>query len=219
MTVLEEVEINLAGRDFANMVWRPWPNEPRPSGVHLSGCLDVLEKAALGSKAQNNKTEISEENYPLIVFLGHIWEAGCVALYDEIEWQPETMSRDGITGTRDGHSKQFVGQFTGEKGPAGWADVTEEFKFTTKGIRSFTSNPSDPALWRYIRQGLGYCAISQTTANPTNHVRYHICWVKGDYGKTTIWPTYTRVLVRFDQHEIDRFWKAVLNVKEKAKPE
>lgn len=219
MTVLEEVEISLSGRDFNNMVWRPWPNEPRPKGVHLSGCLDVLEKAALGSKSQQNKNEINEENYPTIVFLGHLWEAGCVGLYEEIDWQPETLSRDGITGTRDGVSNQFVGEFTGEKGKSGWATVIEEFKYTTKGIRSFAANASDPALWRYIRQGLGYCAMTQPTATPANHVRYHICWAKGDWGKTTIWPTYTRILVRFDQQEIDRFWKTVLNVKERAKPE
>lgn len=209
MKVLESIEITLKPSDLdpATYIYRPWPCDERPKGVHLSGCLDVLEVGVLGTKAGNYKTSIDESNLPLIVFLGHCWEAGCVALYPEIEWQPGTFESDGITGTPDGKTNYFVGQFTGAEGKAGWANILEEFKYTTKKLQPVEG------IWRYIRQGMGYCALTGL-----NHVRYHVCFAKGNYADRQF-PIYTRTLIEFSQQEIDMFWKAVVNVKERAKPE
>lgn len=210
MEVLEHVIISLTADDLRRRVLidRTKLNAPRSSGVHLSGVLKYLAYSPGGALADGKaKSEPCdyEETYPTIMACGVMWEEFCVSLYPQIEWQPGQRERDGITGTPDGLNFKvdyFPSSHFREDVP-----MIEEFKFTTKGMRS------PEQVWWWQRQALGYCALTGL-----NHVRWHVNWAHGDYKKQR-WPTYTRTLVRFEDAEIERWWSVVVRNKGKAEKE
>lgn len=205
MEILEHVIINLTADDLRNRVVidRTKMNAERSTGVHLSGVLQYLAYAPGGAvssrNAQGGKQDF-EENYPMVMAMGHAWEEFAVSLYPDLIWQPGEVERDEIYGTPDGITWGL--RYKGEE-----LDVNEEFKFTTKSMKLPTED------WYFCRQGMSYCAMKGL-----NHVRWHVCWVHGDYKKQR-WPIYTRTLVRFEDAEIERWWSVVRRNKEKAKSE
>lgn len=202
MEVLEHVIISLTADDLRRRVLidRTKLNAPRSSGVHLSGVLKYLAYSPGGAladgKAKSEPCDF-EETYPTVCACGHMWEEMAVSLYPDMIWQPGQRELDGVTGTPDGITYNDLG-------------VLEEFKFTTKSMRS------PEQVWWWQRQALGYCALTGL-----NHVRWHVLWAHGGY-KGKRWehlPVYTRTLVRFEDAEIERWWQVVVRNKSKAEKE
>lgn len=211
MEVIEHSIITLTADDLRRrtLLDRTKMNAPRTPGVHLSGVLKYLAYSPGGAladgKAQSQPCDYEEE-YPTIMACGVMWEEFAVSLYKGIEWQPGERERDGIYGTPDGISWDQEVLPKNQKHSIR-IDLLDEFKFTTKGIRS------PEQVWWWQRQALGFCALTGL-----NHVRWHVNWAHGDYKKMR-WPTYTRTLVRFEDEEIEGWWKVILKNKGKATAE
>lgn len=207
MIVLDTSEMKLTAQDLRLRVRHQIPKGgERTPGVHLSGVLDyIAEASGLFKNAKGQPGQDFEENYPTIMAMGVAWEEFAASLYPEMAWQPGEWSRDEIYGTPDGLSiiqSHHVATRTSTDTP-----LIEEFKFTTKKLQPVES------CWKYVRQGMGYCAMSGF-----RHVRYHVCWVHGDY-QGGHWPVYTRTLLEFTDDEIEKFWRVVVKNKEKARRE
>ncbi len=200
MNVISAETINLTAAVLRGRVRHGLPKGgERTPGVHLSGVLDFVADASGLFKTQKGQPgQDFEENYPTIMAMGVAWEEFAVSLYPDMAWQPGEWSRDEIYGTPDGLSTLDDTDIV----------VVEEFKFTTKKQQPVKQ------CWKYVRQGMGYCAMSGF-----RHVRYHVCWVHGDYSGGH-WPIYTRTLLEFSDEEIEKFWiGVVLKNKEKARKE
>lgn len=201
MHILEQTKVQLTAEDLRGRRRHQAIKdmEVRSSGVHLSGVLKVVAETSGLLKGTSAPTDF-ENDYPTIMALGVAWEEFAISFYPDSVWQPGEMERDGIFGTPDGLSQQPV-------------DLFEEFKFTTKKLQPIEN------CWWYLRQGMGYCALSRSNGLNINHVRYHICWAHGDYQREHF-PIYTRTLVQFEDVEIEKFWRnVVLKNKDKAKSE
>lgn len=211
MEVIEHSIITLTADDLRRrtLLDRTKMNASRSPGVHLSGVLKYLAYSPGGAladgKAQSQPCDYEEE-YPTIMACGVMWEEFAVSLYKGIEWQPGERERDGIFGTPDGISWDQEVLPKNAKHSI-HIDLLDEFKFTTKGIRS------PEQVWWWQRQALGFCALTGL-----NYIRWHVNWAHGDYKKMR-WPTYTRTLVRFEDAEIEGFWQVILKNKGKAAAE
>lgn len=208
MNVLEAKTMSLTADDMRGRVRHQMPVDcSRTPGVHLSGVLDFI--AGASGLFKTSKTQPGadfEENYPTIMAMGVAWEEFAAGLYPDMAWQPGEWQRDEIYGTPDGLSSvascAYCQSLNGcQCSLAGCEDSTaivEEFKFTTKKLQPVEQ------CWKYVRQGMGYCAMSGF-----RHVRYHVCWAHGDYSGSH-WPIYTRTLLEFSEEEIEKFWRAVI---------
>lgn len=215
MKILEELEVTLTFDDMAKRVRHHLPkgNDDRSPGAHLSGILKYLAVEGgimkdLGDTA-SEALDPKDKQYPLIMALGIAWEEFCVGLYPEIAWQPGEQERDGVFGTPDGISDiesidtNMMGSTRDYDEPIDIGQI-EEFKYTTKKLQSVTN------IWWYIRQGMGYCAMMGV-----NHIRYHICFARGDYAARQF-PVYMRSLVYFSDEEIEKFWSTIVKYKDRC---
>jgi len=188
MTILEEVEIKLDYADMDRRIVLPrlaTPDgfilqHPRSSGVHMSGILKPLAIAAKQCKA----TDILEDEYPLMWFLGIAWEEAVASLYPTMDYQPGGICVDGIHMTCDGLN------WLDEWGEA----CVEEMKST---YRSSTFPFKDE--WMKLAQGKAYCH-----GYGPRIVRWHSCHLRGDY--KSFGPIYKRRTVRFSDTEIAQNW-------------
>lgn len=217
MELLEHVTITLTAEDLRRriLIDRTKLNQPRHAGVHLSGILAHLAYSPGGAlddpKKKQQEPSDFEETYPTIMACGVMWEEMAASLYPNMIWQPGEMSRDGIYGNTDGVSwdLEVLPETKGARHSI-HVDTNEEFKFTTKGTR----RPYD--VWWWQRQALGYCAM-----NGMECTRWHVLWAHGGYQgeRWQHFPVYTRTLVRWDEKEIEGFWKVIVKNKDKAKSE
>jgi hypothetical protein len=210
--LLAESVLDLQRQDLAHRspIHRPEREHARTPGVHLSG---VLVKVA-ESIGVLKPGEPIEEDLPLRVVAGHMWEEFAVSLYPGIVWQPGETCVDGVWMTPDGleadcYLYQMIGGAYTNPNPIIRADALHEFKCTWKKVRS---GPDLLAEWYWMAQGKGYCK-----GYGVRHVKWHVFYVNGDYHNSgPIYKTYT---VEFSEKEIEQSWRMVLNHKHLAVPE
>ncbi len=207
----------------------------------------ILSKPGVESTSGKQLQDVDEEEMPLRMMLGMFFEEGAVGLYPEMQWQPGELERDRVFGTPDGMSIIEIAPKSstvagvskdGAKGggPTGnWGQdakrnhaathpsvsssfVVEEFKLTWKSEWNYGKDRFLTVNWLWMNQGKGYLALAQHNGfENLRHVRFHICWVNGDYRPPQ--PKLCRYLVEFSQAEIDNLWRLVLRNKDKAKKE
>jgi hypothetical protein len=201
--LVESAEVKLERNDLlqrAKLAPLGSPNQ-RSSGVHLSG---VLRYIAQTSKLISALARIDEEELPLRWALGLAWEEFCVSLYPGAVWQPGEVEVEGVYMTCDA-----LNCIPLRVAPPDFNQpqlVVEEFKFTWKKRQTTAEFLDD---WMWMQQGRGYCMGYQT-----NFVRYHVCYVNGDYRGMS--PLYVRHLVEFHPEEIRKTWTMVMANKDKA---
>jgi hypothetical protein len=156
--------------------------------VHVQALNKQLGVAAgkLDSDDDSPFDPFTDTHYPLLPALGVAWEEMRASHYsdDQLDWQPFELERDGIFGTPDGLMIEEL---------AIW-----ECKLTTKKIQSISS------CWMYVKQGMGYCAMSGL-----RRVRYDVVWLLGDYSRPYK-ADGTTTLVEFDEREIETWWEILL---------
>jgi hypothetical protein len=195
--LLSESVLDLQRQDLAHRVpiRRPEREHARTTGVHLSGVL-VKVAESIGVLKPGDPIE---EDLPLRVVAGHMWEEFAVSLYPSIVWQPGETCVDDVWMTPDGIEADFL--------PG--VDALHEFKCTWKKVRS---GPDLLTEWYWMAQGKGYCK-----GYGVRHVKWHVFYVNGDYRNSgPIYKTYT---VEFSEKEIEQSWRMVLNHKHLAVPE
>ena len=208
MQVLETVEMQMEWADIDRRIRHPLPPHHRRSpGVHLSGVLRYIAQES-GILARDPVVEstpgqdLDEDIMPLRMMLGMFFEEGAVGLYPEMHWQPGEMERDRVFGTCDGLSITSYGL------------LIEEFKLTWKSEWNYGKERFLTANWLWNSQGKGYLALAQAAGiDIAPIVRYHVCWVCGDYRPPS--PKLVRYTVEYSQKEIDSLWALVLRNRDK----
>lgn len=194
--LLEEQTVDIQPSDlFARRpISRPFSPHARSPGIHLSGVL-----AAVAQRIGVLKPGAPwDDELPLRMVVGHMWEEFAVSLYPEIDWQPGEICVDGVWMTADGIQAGGT--------PHCGADVLHEFKATWKRTRSGAEMLEE---WYWMRQGMGY-----SHGYGVRHVWWHVLFVNGDYRDSG--PQYKRYLIEFSDKEIEQTWTMVCNHKHLA---
>lgn len=197
--LLEETTVSLERFDLHSRspISRPTKSgrlvEPkRTKGIHLSGVLKyiLIESGIL----KNWRDQLEEEELPLRMALGLAWEEFAASLYPEIYWQPGETSADGIVMTCDGHNTYQMedNEVLG----------LEEFKLTWKKAKTGEELINDQ--WYWMQQARGYC-----WGYDARIVRWHICFVNGDYRGSG--PIYKRYVVLFTDKDVESTRRMILN--------
>lgn len=211
MEILEQTEIKLDWEDLKNLRIHPEPVYSRTVSLHLS---DILRKIAIETGQLTDEDRADE--MPLRVFLGLAWEAWCVRLYPEVNWQPGELCRDKVYGTPDGLTIQGAI----EEEPDGFRHhvegnvMLEEYKFTHKSCREKGGPPDSHrdirGDWMWMHQLMGY--INMYRANGyegMNLARLHVCYANGNY-TYPLQERYIRYLIRFSDRELEGNWEMVM---------
>lgn len=199
MKILSHKIIDLTPQRMYNRTHRDPPIHPRSSGYHVQEINRYLAIAAGKLKdtpaGDENFPRFSPTFYPLLPALGVAWEDLWASLHmeDELLWQPGEWERDGIYGTPDGLMIE--------------SGAIAECKLNYKKHTPISEQ------WLYLRQGMAYCAMSGI-----NLVEYHVCWALSDYMRPYK-PVYDVTLVEFSEQEIETWFRRMVAVKEKTKPE
>jgi hypothetical protein len=180
-------------------ICKPYPPPARSPGVHLSG---VLRYIASTIRLKGIWESVLEDEYPLRMAIGVMWEEFCASLYPDSVWWPDEIQRDGVYMTCDG-------QCVIEKPRVAEGMALEECKATSQKRRRGDEFLRD---WLRMHQGQGYCMGYQT-----NLVRWHMLYLQGDYNGSG--PQYIRYLVAFTAEEIRKTWNMVLQNRDRAEPE
>lgn len=188
--LLSESTVDFQRSDFDRRcrIDRPDKSAPRTPGIHLSGVLSAvaIEIGVL------KPGEPWEEDMPLRMVAGHMWEEFAASLYPDMVWQPGEVCQDDVWMTPDGLVSDLLPQ----------CDGLREFKATWKKVKSGQAELF--AEWYWMKQGQGYCK-----GYGVRHVEWNVFFVNGDYRNSG--PIYKKYLVEFSQREIDQTWQMVLN--------
>jgi hypothetical protein len=175
----------------------------RTKGMHLSGILRFVAGQAGLMKIV---ADMDEERLPLKMALGIAFEEFAASLYPSMHWQPGEVIREGVAMTCDGISPMDLS--LGERSYHGDQPCVEEFKLTWKKVQ--TGDELLRESWYWCQQGRGYC-----WGYGANLVRYHICFVNGNYRNSG--PVYKRYLVRYPPPDVESTRLMVLKHLDKAR--
>lgn len=156
----------------------------RSPGLHLSDVLTYIARK-IGKLGPGDKLE---EEYPLRMAMGHMWEEWYFSFRKDYLWQPGERTIDSISMNADGLGL--------------WGDdaALVDTKCTEKKVRSGEDWIDDN--WIYMHQARGYCYGygPRVFVWPVLHYRGHYD------GKGPVCMEYT---VRFSDSEIDQTWAMV----------
>lgn len=188
----------------------------RSPGVHLSGVI----RAVLQRLGKLKQDEEQRDLMPLCMAIGMAWENWVIGLESaqerwKIVWQPGEWEKDKVFGTPDGKGRHLEykvkvlggGNIKRVQVEHGCLD---EFKCTWKSEHT-RKNIVEESLWMW--QLAANCYVMEL-----EYARLHVLWVNGNYRPPS--PIYMVYTLRFDQGELEQFWKnVVLENKELAVPE
>ncbi len=202
MKLLDATEIKLERLDLPRMHQHPWVKYEVTEGT--VGVASIIRAIAV-QIGKFTKDDASDE-IPLRMIVGMGWEAMCAQLYPTMQSQPGALELDGISGHPDGIST------------LGSRYLIDEFKYTAKSLR-VPGGKEDQ--WKDIRdewiwqvQVMAYCyMLGQQYGELVNLGRLHICWAMGNYTKHTLDERYMRYLVEYDEDELERNWKMLIDNK------
>lgn len=182
--ILEDTTVQLQRGDMLTRarLRHPVTPAPRSSGIHVSGVLRYL---VLESGLIRYQDQLDDDELPLRMACGFMWEEFCASLYPSIIWQPGEISESGLLMNCDGLSAT-------ELAPSGIR--VEEFKATWRKAKSAADVLSDE--WYWMQQTRAYC-----WAYHTNDLRLHALFINGDYRGSG--PLYRRYAYRFEDREIE----------------
>jgi hypothetical protein len=184
-TLISETRVKLEKTDMLKRVVLPRQfgedgcivPSPRTPGLHLSGLLKYVAKAA---RIQQYKDQTDEEAMPMQWALGHAWEEFAASLYPGMIWQPGEIT-EPVVMNPDGFSYEMFCE----------EPVIEEFKFNRS--KRYTGADLIKKKWLWMSQGAGYCA-----GYSCEYVRWHVCSVL-EFPE----PDYSTYLVRFSEKELN----------------
>lgn len=200
MKVLEATEIRIEMADLERRCYHPRPAFKRSPGLHLS---QIIRWMAIKMRILKPGDPL-EEDLPNLVALGMAWEEFAATLYPDMVWQPGEVQDDGIYMSPDGISTLAVAK------PKGYAATLEEFKYTSKKVRSAGQLKEE---WLWMQQLMNY-----QLALGADLSRLHVMYYQGNWeGRRE--PVYMRYLIQFEKSELESSRKAVVGCKGKVEPE
>lgn len=202
--LIEETEIHLEWADIEGRVQHARPKRQRSSGIHLSGVLKpVLIGSGILTPLDKEQTDLSR--MPLRMAIGMAIEEWAVGLWPKMRWQPGECRQDGVIGSPDGLTSNFVVPMRKHPHVDRPLEVTllEEFKTTWCSRRTYGEDITKHRVWMW--QGAGYCSMMDL-----RYCRFHIWWMCGDYKMGPPAPAYYTYLVEYTEQELDRFWENVV---------
>lgn len=193
-TILEQTDVELTRSDLEHrtphIATKP---AKRKRGCHVSNVLRYIAVEA------GNKTwakDLEDDELPLRMALGLMWEEFAVTLYPKTVWQPDEMECDGLIMNIDGFTTQVDGTST-----------IEEFKFTAKKVKSAEEFLHDE--WAWLHTARAYCY-----GWDTNITRFHVGHYMGDYRGSG--PIYRRYAFQFTEAEIYLTWAMLQKNRQRA---
>lgn len=196
-TILEQTDVELTRSDLErrtpHIATRP---AKRKRGCHVSNVLRYIAVEA-GNKAWAK--DLEDDELPLRMALGLMWEEFAVTLYPEIRWQPDEMECEGLILNIDGLSTTPINGMD--------FDCDEEFKFTAKKAKSAEDFMRDE--WAWLHTARAYCY-----GWDTNVTRFHVGHYMGNYRGSG--PIYRRYAFQFTEAEIYLTWAMLQKNRQRA---
>ena len=171
------------------------PSSPRSKGVHVSDLIHTIA-TKLGHYEESDVDAGTRTRWDLALAFERAVIRSLVEHYELAD--PDRYAHlgelecDGIIGTPDLYDTKD--------------DAIEEIKLTWMTARR---GPDDVKFWHYWAQLQAYCWMARTRLS-----RLHVCYVNGDYGRTTRSPVY-RVWERtFTEMELRINWATLRSTRE-----